>query len=242
MQNAHRLPDLLRTDAKTPGSLNAEETQALFSEISSIVEPVGGWPKRVFDFVSAAIGLMVISPLLLLVMLLVKCSDSGPTFFLQQRVGYRGRRFNCYKFRTMVADAEAQLQRLLEQSDLARAEWKATEKLRHDPRITRIGQILRLSSVDELPQLVNVLRGEMSLVGPRPILENEIPRYRERLYDYLRARPGLTGLWQVSGRNDVSYEMRTALDQRYVRTWSMFGDFAIILRTIAVVLSCKGCY
>jgi exopolysaccharide production protein ExoY len=208
----------------------------------AIAEPVGGLSKRAFDFFFAALGLIILSPLFALAAVMVKCNSQGPVFYFQRRIGYDGRRFNCLKFRTMVVDADAQLQRLLDQSDLARAEWAATEKLRYDPRITRVGQILRLSSVDELPQLINVLRGEMSLVGPRPIVEREIPKYREKFYDYRRARPGITGLWQVSGRNDVSYEMRTELDQKYVRTWTLLGDIAIILRTFGVVLSAKGCY
>ena len=210
--------------------------------VEEIFAPVGGWRKRTFDCTVAMLALVAISPLFLLVALIVKWSSPGPVFFLQKRVGYRGRRFNCYKFRTMVVDADVQLQRLLQQSEAACTEWATDEKLRRDPRITSIGQVLRLSSMDELPQLLNVLRGEMSLVGPRPIVDREIPRYREKFYDYLRARPGITGLWQVSGRNDVSYDLRTELDQRYVRTWSLIGDMAIIMRTVAVVLSSKGCY
>jgi exopolysaccharide production protein ExoY len=209
---------------------------------SEVVPPVGGRRKRAFDFTVALLALLAISPLFALVVLMVKWSGPGPVFFVQKRVGYRGRRFRCYKFRTMVVDADVQLQRLLEQSEASCTEWTIGEKLRRDPRVTKIGQVLRLSSIDELPQLVNVLRGEMSLVGPRPIVDGEIPRYREKFYDYLRARPGITGLWQVSGRNDLSYDMRTELDQKYVRNWSMIRDFAIIMRTIAVVLSSKGCY
>jgi exopolysaccharide production protein ExoY len=147
---------------------NAEEMKALFSEIPSIVEPVGGWSKRVFDLVSAVIGLTVISPLLLLVMLLVKCSGPGPVFLLQQRVGYGGRRFYCYKFRTKVVDADAEFQVLLGQSEFGAAETASAEKLCRASRITSIGQILRLSGIDTLPQLANVMRGDMSFVGPRP--------------------------------------------------------------------------
>jgi exopolysaccharide production protein ExoY len=220
--------------------------RARFSRIGvatqAVAEPVGGWPKRTFDLVFATIALLAITPLFLLAALMVKCSGQGPIFFCQQRVGFGGRRFDCYKFRTMVVGADAQLQVLLARSEPVRAEWASAEKLGDDPRVTSFGRILRLSSIDELPQLVNVLRGDMSLVGPRPIPEREIPRYREGLYDYLRARPGLTGLWQVSGRSDDSYEMRTELDQNYVRRWSLFGDIVIILKTIAVVISAKGCY
>jgi exopolysaccharide production protein ExoY len=210
--------------------------------IESCVEPVGGWRKRAIDVTLAAIALCIISPLFALAALMVKCSGPGPVFFLQERIGYGGRRFYCYKFRTMVVDADAQLQHLLDQNHFARKEWASTEKLKDDPRITEVGHILRLSSMDELPQLINVLRGEMSLVGPRPIVEKEIPRYREKFLDYRQARPGITGLWQVSGRNDISYETRTELDQRYVREWSLLGDVMIMVKTIPVVLWSKGCY
>jgi exopolysaccharide production protein ExoY len=231
-------------DGSRPATIGISRSEVASKVVaeSEVAVPVGGRRKRVFDFTVALLALLAVSPLFVLVVLMVKWSSPGPVFFSQKRVGYRGRRFRCYKFRTMFVDADAQLRRLLEQSETSCAEWAVGEKLRRDPRVTKIGQVLRLSSIDELPQLVNVLRGEMSLVGPRPIVDGEIPRYREKFYDYLRARPGITGLWQVSGRNDLSYDMRTELDQKYVRNWSMIRDFAIIMRTIAVVLSSKGCY
>jgi lipopolysaccharide/colanic/teichoic acid biosynthesis glycosyltransferase len=210
--------------------------------VGSDFEPIGGQRKRAFDLIFAAIALAVGSPFFTFAALMVKFTSRGPLFFRQERIGYGGRLFICYKFRTMVVDADVQLQRLLNEDALARAEWEACQKLSCDPRVTLGGQLLRLSSLDELPQLINVLRGDMSLVGPRPIVEEEIFRYREKFADYRRARPGITGSWQVSGRNDISFEERTELDRSYVRNWSFLGDIMIILRTIPAVLLSKGCY
>jgi exopolysaccharide production protein ExoY len=204
--------------------------------------PVGGWRKRAFDLVSAALALILMSPLFACAALMVRGTSPGPVLFRQQRVGYDGRRFLCYKFRTMVVDGDVQLQRLLNEDALARAEWEACQKLKCDPRVTQVGHVLRLSSIDELPQLINVLRGDMSLVGPRPIVEEEIYRYREKFVDYRRTRPGLTGIWQVSGRNDISFDERTELDRSYGQNWSFLGDIMIILKTIPAVLLSKGCY
>jgi exopolysaccharide production protein ExoY len=204
--------------------------------------PVGGWRKRAFDWVFAALALALVSPLFACAALMVKFTSPGPVLFRQQRIGYDGRRFLCYKFRTMVVDADVQLQRLLNEDALARAQWEACQKLKYDPRVTHVGQVLRLSSIDELPQLINVLRGDMSLVGPRPIVEREISRYREKFIDYRQARPGITGIWQVSGRNDISFDERTELDRSYVRNWSFLEDVMIILKTIPAVLLSKGCY
>jgi exopolysaccharide production protein ExoY len=210
--------------------------------VTAALGPVGGWRKRAFDLVSATLALTLLSPLFAWAALMVRLSSPGPIFFRQQRIGYDGRRFLCYKFRTMVVDADVQLQRLLNADALARAEWETCQKLKCDPRVTQVGQVLRLSSIDELPQLLNVLRGEMSLVGPRPIVEQEISRYRERFVEYQRARPGLTGIWQISGRNDVSFDERVILDRSYVRNWSFLADIKIVLKTIPAVLLSKGCY
>jgi exopolysaccharide production protein ExoY len=204
--------------------------------------PVGGWRKRTFDLVSAALALVLMSPLFACAALMVKCTSPGPVLFRQQRVGYDGRRFLCYKFRTMVVDADVQLRRLLNEDALVRAEWEACQKLKCDPRVTQMGHVLRLSSIDELPQLINVLRGDMSLVGPRPIVEEEIYRYREKFIDYRRMRPGLTGIWQVSGRSDISFDERTELDRSYGQNWTFLEDIMIILKTIPAILLSKGCY
>jgi exopolysaccharide production protein ExoY len=208
----------------------------------ALLGPVGGRTKRVFDIVIASIALILVLPLFACAALMVKLTSEGPVFFRQERIGYRGLRFPCYKFRTMVVDADLRLRRLLDEDDLARREWQASQKLRCDPRVTQVGQILRLGSIDELPQLINVLLGDMSLVGPRPIVEDEIIRYREKFIEYRQARPGITGLWQVSGRNDICFEQRTDLDRMYVRNWSFVGDIIIMLKTIPAVLLSKGCY
>ena len=167
-------------------------------------------------------------------------SMAGNPVFTQQRVGRGGKLFPCYKFRSMVIGAEEVLADYLRSNPAAQEEWARTFKLTHDPRITPMGRFLRKSSLDELPQLFNVLRGEMSLVGPRPIVPAEVPRYRSRIRDYNKMRPGLTGLWQVSGRNLVSYRRRVALDSVYARQHTISLDLAILARTIGVVLLGRG--
>ncbi|MCA3389462.1 MAG: sugar transferase [Roseomonas sp.] len=198
--------------------------------------------KRALDIIGAGLGLVLLSPFLLVVALLVR-ADGGPAFFAHQRVGRGGKLFGCLKFRSMVIDSQARLEALLASNPAARAEWEATRKLKNDPRITRIGRFLRSTSLDELPQLINVLRGEMSLVGPRPVQEAEIDRYYgASAAHYMAVRPGITGLWQVSGRSETSYESRVALDVAYVSRPSMIADLAILLRTPVAVLSRRGAH
>jgi lipopolysaccharide/colanic/teichoic acid biosynthesis glycosyltransferase len=206
-----------------------------FSEL-----PRGGKLKRGFDIGAAALLLFVALPAMLLIALMIAATDRGPIFFAHERIGYKGRRFNCLKFRSMVVNSSEALARHLEASPAARAEWNASHKLTADPRITPLGQFLRVTSLDELPQLLNVLKGEMSLVGPRPIVQAEVIRYAGSISAYWSARPGITGLWQVSGRSDLDYERRVALDEQYIRTWSLQKDFGILLRTLVVVLARKG--
>lgn len=203
---------------------------------------VGRTSKRAVDIVMASTALILLSPLLLIVALIVKLSDRGPIFYSHTRIGCGGAAFGCLKFRTMKTDAAAQLTELLHTNAAARAEWEATRKLKNDPRITVVGEILRKSSIDELPQLINILRGEMSVVGPRPVTAEELARYGEDVGSYMAARPGLTGQWQTSGRNDVSYEYRVALDVQYVRDWSLTRDFIIIAKTVPALFSQRGCY
>jgi exopolysaccharide production protein ExoY len=210
-------------------------------EVAEIV-PIGGWAKRTFDLVVATIALAAMLPLFVCVALIVKSTSPGPALFRHQRVGHNGRGFYCYKFRTMVVDADIQLRRFLGENGLARAEWEICEVLKSDPRVTWVGKILRLSSIDGLPQLVNVLSGDMSLVGPRPIVEREISRYHERFADYRLARPGITGRWQLSCRKDTTFEERADLDRLYVQNWSFLGDIMIIMKTAPAVLSSRGCY
>lgn len=204
------------------------------------VRPLGGFRKRVFDMVGAASLLILFSPLFLLIALSVKLDDRGPIFFGHRRIGHDGKPFLCLKFRTMVTDGDARLAAYLAENPLARAEWTRNRKLRNDVRVTPMGRVLRKLSLDELPQLLNVLRGDMSLVGPRPIMDEEMPLYGDRGSYYLRSRPGLTGKWQVSGRSDTTYEERVRLDSYYVEHWSFSGDIWIILKTIPVVLLAKG--
>jgi Undecaprenyl-phosphate galactose phosphotransferase WbaP len=198
--------------------------------------------KRALDIIGAGLGLVVLSPFFLIVALMVR-ADGGPAFFAHQRVGRGGKLFGCMKFRSMVIDSQARLEALLANDPAARAEWEATRKLKNDPRITRIGRFLRSTSLDELPQLINVLRGEMSLVGPRPVQEAEIDRYYgASAAHYMAVRPGITGLWQVSGRSETSYESRVALDVAYVSRPSMIADLTILLRTPVAVLSRRGAH
>lgn len=192
--------------------------------------------KRSGDVLFSLMVLGFGSPLFLLLALLVQISSPGPVFYVQRRVGRGYRRFGCIKFRTMRADADAVLAQVLEESPEMRAEFERDFKLRDDPRITPIGRFLRRSSLDELPQFFNVLRGEMSVVGPRPIVDKEIERYSDYMDEVLSVRPGLTGLWQVSGRNNLSYAKRVRLDLAYARGRSFFLDLAIILRTFGVLL------
>ncbi len=192
--------------------------------------------KRGGDIVFALAVLSLGSPVYILLGLLVKLTSRGPVFYVQQRVGRDYRSFGCIKFRTMRRDADRVLGVLLAESPDLAEEFRNDFKLKNDPRITRLGKFLRRSSLDELPQFLNVLRGEMSVVGPRPIVRKELPRYGAAMDEVLAVRPGLTGLWQVSGRNNLSYEERVALDVRYASRRSFRGDLAIILRTIRVVL------
>jgi Undecaprenyl-phosphate galactose phosphotransferase WbaP len=198
--------------------------------------------KRALDIIGAGVGLVLLAPFFLFVALMVR-ADGGPAFFAHQRVGRGGKLFGCLKFRSMVIDSQARLEALLANDPAARAEWEATRKLKNDPRITRIGRFLRSTSLDELPQLINVLRGEMSLVGPRPVQEAEIDRYYgASAAHYMAVRPGITGLWQVSGRSETSYESRVALDVSYVSRPSLLADISILLRTPVAVLSRRGAH
>ena len=196
------------------------------------------WPqlvKRAFDLVAASVLLLFLAPLLALVALRIRLADGGGVIFAHTRVGRHGQLFPCYKFRTMVASSAAVLAELLARDPVARAEWARDRKLRCDPRITGLGRLLRKTSLDELPQLLNVVRGEMSLVGPRPVVPDELELYGEARIYYLQVRPGLTGLWQISGRNDIDYERRVSLDAWYVRNWTLWYDILILFRTLAVV-------
>ena len=198
--------------------------------------------ERSLDIVLAVAALVFTAPLLLVLAILIKLQDGGPVFFAQSRIGHNGRLFRCYKFRSMVVDAQSRLEELLAIDPLARAEWERDHKLKVDPRITPIGNFLRRSSLDELPQLFNILRGDMCWVGPRPIVYAEIAKYGRWYRHYVKTKPGLTGMWQVSGRNDVDYRRRVALDIMFSRGRSLKLYVYIIMMTIPAVLSRKGTY
>lgn len=198
--------------------------------------------KRSFDLVSAGSVLVVLMPLLIIVAALLLVSQGRPILIKHKRLGRNGRMFPCLKFRTMVNNSAQVLDEVLQKDLTAAEEWRRTRKLREDPRITPVGRVLRKSSVDELPQLINILLGHMSVVGPRPIVEDEIAFYGNHITDYYKVRPGLTGLWQVSGRSDTSYAHRVGLDCKYSRSVSLAGDLKIIVKTVPAVLRSQGSY
>ena len=196
--------------------------------------------KRVVDVVGSVLLAIVFSPLILAIPFMMS-KDGGGIIYRHRRIGYNGRMFDCLKFRTMIPNADEALSKLLEHPEM-KAEWLRDRKLRHDPRITRLGRFLRRTSLDELPQIWNVLRGEMSLVGPRPVVREELLRYGTGASAYLAAKPGITGLWQVTGRNDTDYRRRVILDTFYVCNHNLLLDCYILLRTTGVVLGGNGAY
>jgi exopolysaccharide production protein ExoY len=198
--------------------------------------------SRFLDVVVSALVLAALAPVILILCLAIMVQDGGSPIFMHRRIGKGGRSFPCLKLRTMVRDSEERLRNLLENDPAARAEWALDQKLRSDPRITWLGRFLRKSSLDELPQLLNVLVGHMSLVGPRPIVQAEVARYGRYFRFYCAVRPGITGLWQVSGRNDTSYRRRVAMDTVYSRSRSIGTDISILVRTVPAVLASKGSF
>lgn len=207
----------------------------------NLARPISRLLKRIMDLAGGIFLILFLSPLFAVIMWLIR-KDGGPALFGHTRIGRNGKPFTCLKFRTMVPNAQKVLRDLLDSDPQARSEWERDFKLKKDPRITRVGEFLRRTSLDELPQLLNVVKGEMSLVGPRPIVQEELERYRERVNHYLKVRPGMTGLWQISGRNDTNYDNRVFLDAWYVKNWSFWYDIAILFKTIRVVLGRKGAY
>lgn len=198
--------------------------------------------KTIFDFALTLVGTVAISPILIFIAIWIYKDSSGPVIFKHTRIGKNGKKFPCYKFRSMCIDAKEKLAELLENDPVAKAEWERDFKLKNDPRITKSGAFLRRTSLDELPQIFNVLRGDMSLVGPRPVIEEELERYGEYVNDYLMVKPGITGMWQINGRNDTSYAERVCMDSWYVRNWSIWIDNLILWRTLKSVIRCKGAY
>ncbi|WP_024517160.1 sugar transferase [Bradyrhizobium sp. Tv2a-2] len=194
------------------------------------------------DLAVALSAAVLLLPLFIMIALLVKLSDGGPVFYGHRRIGMNSKPFLCVKFRTMAVNSDDLLRKHLDASPAAALEWTQTRKLKVDPRITAVGAVLRRMSVDELPQVINIVRGEMSIVGPRPIVSDEVTMYGQDAEYYFRARPGLTGAWQVSGRNDASYSQRVALDRDYVQNWTLWRDITIIAKTVPAVVWAKGTY
>ena len=201
-----------------------------------------GAVKRAMDLAICALGAPFALPLGLVIALWIRFDSAGPALYRQERIGKNGEAFRIIKFRTMSRDAEARLDSCLE-SDPGRArEWRDNHKLKRDPRLTRAGFFLRKTSLDELPQMINVLLGQMSFVGPRPIVAGEVAKYGRRFAEYCSVRPGITGLWQVTGRNNTTYRRRVACDSHYIRRWSAALDLKILLRTIPAAISGNGAY
>lgn len=209
---------------------------------STLMRPASQRIKRFMDVaVSLVLGVAAL-PLMALIAAAILLESGGPVLFAHTRIGKGGRRFRLWKFRTMVVNGEEVLREHLAGSPARAREWALSHKLRNDPRVTRVGRLLRTTSLDELPQLWNVLRGDMSMVGPRPVVDEELSRYGDAASLYLRVLPGLTGLWQVSGRNDTTYNRRIELDKRYIRKWSPVLDLLVLARTVRVVIMGKGAY
>jgi exopolysaccharide production protein ExoY len=199
-----------------------------------------GRAKRVFDVLAALSGLVLLAPMFVILYLLIRLQDGGPAFYGHKRIGRYGVAFKCWKFRSMVMNGDAVLKDYLQKYPSAAEEWEQSQKLTDDPRVTPLGAFIRKTSLDEFPQLWNVLKGEMSIIGPRPVVRAELDRYgRDRRY-YLLLRPGITGLWQVSGRSETTYERRVHLDRTYLENWSYAQDLSILINTVPAVLKAEG--
>lgn len=229
--------------------LGSVEISTLFVEQLTLIKSKNNlsrwynrWLKFAFDMLVTFCGTLLILPVLLLVAILVGIDNKGSIFFAHRRIGRNGREFPCYKFQTMVSNADEVLVKHLSENAAARREWEESFKLTNDPRVTRLGAWLRKTSLDELPQVFNVLKGEMSLVGPRPVVQAEIEKYGEHIREYYMVRPGITGMWQTSGRSDTTYAERVAMDTWYVRNWSLWIDMKYLLKTFSAVLEKKGAY
>ena len=192
--------------------------------------------KKIFDLIFSSFILVICLPLFFIIAILIKLSSRGSIFFFQERIGKNNVRFKCIKFRTMYPEAKDILENLLIKDNKLRLEFEETHKLKNDPRVTKIGKFLRKTSLDELPQFINVLKNEMSIVGPRPIVKEEKKRYGKNLKKFLSIKPGITGLWQVSGRNNLSYKRRVELDLNYIENFNFLMDIRIIIRTFGVIL------
>ena len=241
VENISFIPDLIGTPmASVNASILFTEKILMLNLRNNLANPYNRIFKRGFDIFLTVAGGLLISPFLLAITLAVAVSNRGKIIFSHQRVGKDGKHFNCYKFQTMQSDFD--LEKYLAENPAAQKEWEETFKLTDDPRVTKLGKFLRKYSLDELPQLWNVLKGDMSLVGPRPIVSAEIPRYKHFIREYFMVLPGITGMWQVSGRSDTTYDERVAMDTWYVRNWSVWIDMLYLFKTVKAVISSKGAY
>ena len=229
MRNAHESFSISVTPINS-ARISAVERNVL------VESAVGGRSKRALDILVASTSLLLVTPVMFAVWVLLRATARGPAIFAHTRIGQTGRHFRCLKFRTMVRDGDELIRTHLVDNPEAASEWKTKRKLRNDPRVTRLGYFLRRSSIDELPQLFNVLKGEMSCIGPRPVVPDELERYGPFAAYYLSTRPGITGLWQTNGRSSLSYADRVRLDVYYVKNWSLWMDVKILLKTPLALL------
>jgi len=242
-ENILFMPDILGIAVLGTKLQHFFREQAFALEIqNNLAKPLNIFIKRCFDFAVGTLLLLLLSVFIIVVSLLIRLNSAGPAIYSQHRVGRKERQFRCYKFRTMFKNAEERLQELLTNNADMRREWEHAWKIKNDPRITRIGKFLRKTSLDELPQLINVLKGEMSLVGPRPYLPEEVDSLKDHKEIIHSVQPGITGLWQVSGRSNTGYDYRIALDSWYVRNWNLWLDIVILCKTLKVVVKREGSY
>ncbi len=213
-----------------------------FSSTHNLTKRISLFWKRIIDLTLLIISSPLTVPLTIVVSIIIKCTSPGPVFYGHKRIGYNGKEFKCWKFRSMVIDADKQLEKILAENPQMRAEWEKDRKFTNDPRVTPIGKFLRKTSIDEIPQFFNVLAGEMSFIGPRPVTSPELQKYGNKADFILSVKPGLSGMWQISGRSDTGYEERITLDAYYIQNWSVWLDIWIIIKTVYVVLRGKGAY
>ncbi len=246
----HYVPNVLIVPELQGISLITSELDYLFYEEifllhtkNNLANPINRILKRISEYCLIIPISILCMPIMIVIALIIKLTSPGPIIYTQNRIGRNGRPFKIYKFRTMYRDAEERLEKILQEDPEAREEWKLNFKLKKDPRVTKIGYFLRKTSLDELPQLFNVIKGEMSLVGPRPVTEEELKEYyKEDGEFYKMVKPGITGLWQVSGRNNTSYEQRKKLDVWYIQNWCIWLDIVILLQTFKSVIKGEGAY
>lgn len=243
VKNVSFVPDLIGTPVGTIDIETLVDSKLMLLRVrNNLARWYNRLAKRIFDIVVSLCGMIFVLPLGIAIAIAIFIDSPGSVMFAHRRIGQHGKEFPCYKFRSMVVNAGEVLEQHLAAHPEAREEWNRDFKLKDDPRVTRVGHILRKTSLDELPQLLNVLKGEMSLVGPRPIVQAEIAKYGDYFHDFCLVPPGITGMWQVNGRSDTTYEERVQMDSWYVRNWSVWIDIVYLLKTVKIVFSGKGAY